>query len=587
MTKVSDLSDSKVKHFITQINMNISISHYLCFRLYELGVREIFGIVGDFSLSLFQFLENSKINVIPCCNELNAAYAADGYARMNGIGALAVTYGAGELSAINGIAGAFAENIPVVMIGGVPSNSDYESNRPLHHTLGNYNVPLKIIEHITIDSVIIHKSKSAAVDIDRCLMNAIYHRKPCYIGIPSDMVGVLIEKPTTKLSIPSRPKSSKRDLKSCIKKTLSALEVKNPLVVIDDQVIKFGLQSEVRNFLDKSGLPHVTHIMGKGAVDETNKMFRGVYSGSRSKCGVKFAVSSADLILVIGLKNTDFNSGGFTIDYPTSKTIFVGMNSVNIFGHVHKHVNILEFLTHLTSKVEDFAVAQTAYRMFEKKSEIKPNQEIHEDHITIEFLFDRVSEWMPEDCVVIAETGSAVFAASEMKLSKNSVFLSQLFYGSIGYTVGATLGASFQNKKRVISFIGDGSFQMTAQEVSTMIRYKKSALIFILNNNGYLVEKLIGIGEEFNDIQNWKYSQLPVVFGGEKGFIVKNNKDLKKVLRYADKNPDKLIFVEVNLQEYDAPQNMISAADAMAKTNHVMERFYKRRYWKDFTKEDT
>jgi TPP-dependent 2-oxoacid decarboxylase len=127
--------------------MSICIGEYLLARLSEMGVRHMFGVPGDFNLwFLEQTIREGSINFIGCCNELNAAYAADGYSRLAGISALATTYGVGELASLSAVAGAYAERVPIVCITGAPPLPAMQQRALLHHTLadGNYENMLKL-----------------------------------------------------------------------------------------------------------------------------------------------------------------------------------------------------------------------------------------------------------------------------------------------------------------------------------------------------------------------------------------------------------------------------------------------------------
>jgi TPP-dependent 2-oxoacid decarboxylase len=124
----------------------ITVADYLITRLKEIGVGHLFGVPGDFVLGFFNQVLKSDLKYVGTCNELNAAYAADGYVRIRGVGAFSSTYGVGELSAINGVAGAFAERVPMVVITGSPSTISFRTRPLLHHTLGDYQIPLRIYE---------------------------------------------------------------------------------------------------------------------------------------------------------------------------------------------------------------------------------------------------------------------------------------------------------------------------------------------------------------------------------------------------------------------------------------------------------
>jgi len=192
--------------------------------------------------------------------------------------------------------------------------------------------------------------------------------------------------------------------------------------------------------------------------------------------------------------------------------------------------------------------------------------------LTLHRAFDRISSFIPENAIVIAETGQSLFSAAETLMPKGTTFVSQVFFGSIGFTVGATLGCCIAAQSRpVILFVGDGSFQVTAQDLSTMIRYKTTPTIFLLNNDGYLIERVI-IDNYYNDIQPWKYHLLTEVFRGGKGFDVKTESELDDALKEAEKRLHKeLTFIEFHTEKFDASSVLKAAGKSMAKSNYIQQ----------------
>ena len=147
-------------------------------------------------------------------------------------------------------------------------------------------------------------------------------------------------------------------------------------------------------------------------------------------------------------------------------------------------------------------------------------------------------------------------------------FIGQTFYGSIGYTVGATLGASMAARdRRAVLFVGDGAFQVTCQDLSTMIRNHLKPIIFLLNNDGYTIERVI-VDRPYNDIQPWRYHKLLEVFGGGLGFDVHTEGELENALDKAA-TADGLVFIEIHTGRLDCPEALRSAGRSMAKTNQL------------------
>ena len=127
-------------------NFVSTVGKYLARRLEQAGLKHIFGVPGDYVLGFFDCLEESKLKVVGTCNELNAGYAADAYARASGLGAVCVTYGVGGFSLFNAVVGSYAERLPVIVISGSPKISERRHHHLLHHTIGDINLQFNIYE---------------------------------------------------------------------------------------------------------------------------------------------------------------------------------------------------------------------------------------------------------------------------------------------------------------------------------------------------------------------------------------------------------------------------------------------------------
>ena len=221
------------------ISSQTTVAQYLLSRLQEIGVDHLFGVPGDFVLGFFNQVLKSDLKYVGTCNELNAAYAADGYARIRGIGAFSSTYGVGELSAINGVAGAFAERVPVVVITGSPATIHFRTRPLLHHTLGDYQIPLRMYEKITVASTQLASGETAPAEIDRVLSACLSQQQPVYISLPSDVVMMKCKRPNAFL-FPAPAGSDQEALGEAIKEALGMLEkAQKPIVIGDVELIRF------------------------------------------------------------------------------------------------------------------------------------------------------------------------------------------------------------------------------------------------------------------------------------------------------------------------------------------------------------
>ena len=549
----------------------ITVAQYLLTRLKEIGVDHLFGVPGDFVLGFFNQVLKSDVKYVGTCNELNAAYAADGYARIRGIGAFSSTYGVGELSAINGVAGAFAERVPVVVITGSPATINFRTRPLLHHTLGDYQIPLRMYEKITVASTQLVSAETAPIEIDRVLSACLSHQQPVYISLPSDVVMMKCNRPNAFL-FPAPASSDQDALGEAIREALGMLDkAEKPVVIGDVELIRFKLQKEFSGLLDKTGFPYVTMMLGKTVLSEQHPQFIGLFEGDRSRDYVRNRVESADCILQIGALMTDFNTGGFTTNLDDSKTISANIRSVKIRHHYYENVYLKDFIIGLTEKLSrrdpaTLEIQCAADGCVHRHTELYRSDA--QKPLTIKRFFDRMSHFIGNNSIVIAETGLALFSAAEMLMPEGATFIGQTFYGSIGYTVGATLGACMAAQDRhAVLFVGDGSFQVTCQDLSTMIRNRLRPIIFLINNDGYTIERVI-TDRPYNDIQPWHYHKLVDVFGGGLGLDVQTEGELEEALSKTA-TADGLVFIEIHTGRMDCPESLRKAGRSMAKTNQL------------------
>lgn len=568
---------------VSGLKKPIAVVEYLYRRLFEAGIRSVHGVPGDYNLVALDYLPKAQLNWVGSVNELNAAYAADGYARLNKMSALITTFGVGELSAINGLAGAYSEMIPVVHIVGCPSTLSQRDGMLLHHTLGNgdFNVFSNMSAQVSCEVAKLNKPAEIADQIDHALRECYLKSRPVYIMLPTDMVEAKIEgarlDEALDLAEPINDSSKEDYVVTEVVKHLS--EAKNPVILVDACAIRHRVVDEVHDLLEKTSLPVFVTPMGKGAVNETHPNYGGVYAGVGSMPPqARDVVESSDLILAVGALKSDFNTAGFS--YRTSQLNTIDLHSdycaigysvfpgVRMKGVLRKVVDVIN--------PEELSIPESPAVV----NEVKKHDE--SSPITQAWLWPRVGQFLKERDIVITETGTANFGIWETKFPAGVTAMSQVLWGSIGWSVGACQGAALaakdaQDGRRVVLFVGDGSFQLTAQEVSTMIRRDLKPIIFVLCNNGYTIERFIhGFEDEYNDVNNWKYKGLIDVFNGpEKGartYTVKTKGEAEKLFTDDYFNAAEVLqFVELHMPWDDAPPALVLTAEASAKVNSKTE----------------
>ena len=353
-------------------------------------------------------------------------------------------------------------------------------------------------------------------------------------------------------------------------------EASNPVILVDACAIRHNCKPEVAKLIEETQFPVFTTPMGKSSVDESNPRFGGVYVGSLSKPEVKESVESADLILSIGALLSDFNTGSFSYGYKTRNIVEFHSDYTKIRQATFPGVQMKEALQKLLTTVKK-SINPNYTPVPVPETKLINTPAAPSTPLTQEYLWTKVSSWFREGDIIITETGTSAFGIVQSRFPKNSIGISQVLWGSIGYTVGATCGAAMaaqelDPKRRVILFVGDGSLQLTVQEISTMCKWEcNNTYLFVLNNDGYTIERLIhGEKAQYNDIQPWNNLQLLPLFNA-KDYETKRISTVGELNDlFADKAfavPDKIRMVEVMLPTMDAPANLVAQAKLSEKTN--------------------
>ena len=530
-------------------------------------------------------------------------YAADGYARVRGIGAIITTFGVGELSAINGLAGAYSEYVPVVHIVGTPSTISQRDGMLLHHTLGNgnFNAFADMSANVSVEVAKLNDPSSAATLIDHAIRECWLQSRPVYITLPTDIVQKKIEgerlKSPLDLTYPENDQEKEDYVVDVVLRYLHA--AKNPVILVDACAQRHRVLEETHALIEKSGLPTFVAPMGKGAVNETLPNYGGVYAGDGSNAGVREQVEKSDLVLSIGAIKSDFNTAGFTYRVSQLSTIDFHSNYVRVRYSEYPGVRMRGVLKKVVERMGKLNVqsstSQISNTIPDKEALTSSTSTSQPQPITHDWLWPRIGQWLQPSDIVVTETGTANFGIWETKFPAHVTAISQVLWGSIGYSVGATQGAALAAKetaaeaaasgkatsRRTILFVGDGSFQLGAQELSTMIRQKLSITIFLICNNGYTIERYIhGMEATYNDVNNWKYKDLIDVFNGQevgaKTYQIRTKQEAEDLLKDeafsgggggGDGKDGGLKFVELYMPMEDAPKALRLTAEASAENN--------------------
>ncbi len=535
--------------------MRMQIGAYLARRLVEAGISHLFGVPGDFNLSFLEQVEaDASLTFVGNCNELNAAYAADGYARTSGLCGLVTTFGVGDLGAISGIAGAYAERVPFVHITGIPPLHAVEGRALLHHTLGDGgygNIGRCMAEYTVAQARL--TPENAVEEIDRVLQTCWRERRPVHLQLPSDITHLNIEVPEEpfRFALPQGDAEQVALAAGHIATRLAA--ARSPVMILDSDADRFGVAGQIAVLAERCAIPCVAAAPAKAVLDETAPYYLGGYVGGASRPDIRELVSQSDCVIGVGLRFTELNTGFFTHEIRPEAFINLQAHDVSLAGRSIPAAPVGAVLEALLAQVTPSSRTLPA-RPADSAASL-PGEAA--DRLTHATLWPRVARFLKEGDVVVGEAGTSNTALLGTPFPRNSHYISQPIWGAIGYTLPALFGSQLGSPdRRHLLFIGDGSFQLTAQELSTILRHDQKPIIFLLNNRGYTIERLIlGEHSRYNDIANWRYADLPRAFDREDralSLVVETVSDLEQALKQAEQ-ADRAVFIEVLLPEMDAP----------------------------------
>ncbi|KAI8014612.1 Pyruvate decarboxylase 4 [Camellia lanceoleosa] len=555
-----------------------TMGRHLARRLVQIGVTDVFSVPGDFNLTLLDHLiAEPGLNLIGCCNELNAGYAADGYARSRGVGACVVTFTVGGLSVLNAIAGAYSENLPVICIVGGPNSNDYGTNRILHHTIGlpDFSQELRCFQTVTCYQAVVNYLEDAHELIDTAISTALKESKPVYISISCNLPA--IPHPTfSREPVPfflSPRLSNQMGLEAAVEATAELLNKAVKPVMVGGPKLRVAKACEAFvELADACGYALAVMPSAKGLVPEHHPRFIGTYWGAVSTAFCAEIVESADAYLFAGPIFNDYSSVGYSLLLKKEKAIIMHPDRVVIAnGPTFGCVLMKDFLRALAKRLK---CNKTAYENYHRihVPEGHPLKCEPKEALRVNVLFQHIQKMVSSETAVIAETGDSWFNCQKLKLPEGCGYEFQMQYGSIGWSVGATLGyAQAAQNKRVIACIGDGSFQVTAQDVSTMLRCGQKSIIFLINNGGYTIEVEIHDGP-YNVIKNWNYTGLVDAIHNGEGKCwttkVRCEEELTEAIETATgAKKDCLCFIEVIVHKDDTSKELLEWGSRVSAAN--------------------
>ena len=533
--------------------MSPTIGSVLLDRLHKLGVRHIFGIPGDYVLGLYKLIDQSPIRHVGTTREDCAGFAADAYARLNGIGAVCVTYCVGGLNVVNAIACAFAERSPVVLLSGSPGLSERVRNPLLHHMVRDFTTQKEVFEKVTVAAIVLDDPLTAEREIDRALGALMRYKRPIYLEIPRDLVQAQIESPA-RGTAPKEDRSDQAALAEAVAEVREILAaVERPVLLVGAEVHRFHLQHDLARIIERTNIPVASTLLGKSVIKEDHPLFVGVYGGLIGHDEVQKFVNEADCLIMLGSILTDLEDlHADSSVIREGRAIHATADAITIKHHRYERVRFEDFVRGLVAA----PLPSFQFPTLPDRSRLMIGTPNANMPATLAGLFSHVEQVLNEKMLIIADIGEALFAAADLRVPRQSEFISPAYYTSMGFSVPAALGAGFADPTlRPIVLVGDGAFQMTGSELSTCVRYGQAPIIVVLNNRGYSTEREILDGP-FNDVHEWHYEKVCDLIGGGLGHRVKTHGELVQAFKAALTDKSRVHVLNVLLDPADRSSAM-------------------------------
>jgi indolepyruvate decarboxylase len=503
----------------------MTVSDYLLARLQELGLTHIFAVPGDYAGPFLTTLDATPgIERVPTVTELGAGYAADGYARLRGIGAACVQYGVGTFSLLNCTAGSYVERVPVVVISASPKASDrrlgQEKGILFHHSTGHLHADQQVFAHVTVAAEVIADAGAAPAQIDGALTALLTHRRPVYLEVLQDVWAQPCAAPQGLLAA-AAPASNPAALAAALDVAWERLHsARLPVLWAGVEIQRYGLADQLQELVQASGLLFTTTSLGKTVLDESQPQFVGTYAGPASAALTLEVMDNADCILALGTIITDDYLG--IMGSAFANMLEVTAEHVRLGQQYYRGVTLPDFLAGLLARYQQLPSPMHALPTVPPTPAPVPS-----NALTYNSFYDTLSTYLTaqsltaDTVLVLGESTSLYVFGNLMGLPRNG-FVAQAAWGSLGHETGCALGVELATGKRPLVIAGDGGFRMVCQELSSLVQQASSAVVFVLSNRGYAIEQafvdLKGFepGHEFaafDQLPTWDYLALAQAFG--------------------------------------------------------------------------
>lgn len=553
--------------------MTTTVSDYLAKRLLEAKCDTVFSVAGSYAT---EFDDNlgvkaagpfmSQLKRVGNINEYEASYAAEGFAKARGgIGAICVSYGAGMLGTVNGITSAFVEGVPVVVLNGSPTETDftnYEENDVMayHLVRGKRLANRDILAPVTCAQVVLGTPDQIPSQIDYAIQSALSMSKPVYLEVGRDKWLQKVPVPIGKLHAGNPVVDDVNALKAAVDTIYSGLQAaKRPLLYAGTELVRFKLAEQFQRLVDITGFKFITDLSAKSILSEFHAQFAGTYSGKMSDAATQRAVHEKDYVLQLGVWNAVLSTSGVSVDeflkdshYAIARHNAVIGDNRRVFGSIALK-SLLEALIARIEKDPLPPKPKWSIPIPEPLEVVGKDLPSYDSFATILAQ----STKLLENSVVCVDATFGFLASLSTRVKQHHWF-NETLYAIIGWSSGGAVGVSLglNKSKKVIVLVGDGGLMNCPTGLATAARDKLDIIYCVFDNKVYAVDQLFADVLPFEDpsvpftgahiLPTWDWVKLAESWGAT-GHLVSTNAELSKLLtRLADAKGTHLIQIKVD-----------------------------------------
>ncbi len=516
----------------------MQLGDFLVAYLRRAGVQHVFGLPGDLVLGLFlRFGSARGLEIVTFSHEPAVGFAADGYARSTRrLGVACVTYGAGGHNIVNAVAGAYAEQIPLLVVSGGPGEAERKL-AGVHHQVKDVEAQCRIFSEVTCTARILEHPDLAAEQVHETVGAILSQHRPGYIEIHRDMVDVTIPVPKHIVdwdgSFP-RPASDPRKLAEAVAETAARLQkARRPILIGGVELFRERAERDLVRLAEKLGAPVVTTILAKGVFPMDHPLHMGIHVGPFSAPAIAKRVRAADLVLSLGNQLTDINLGAAKPQVQRKDSVWAVGQRVNVSFHTYTDVTLKDFVARLTKEKLPRFQEKVRYHDNLKR---RPLAQGGKSRLSINDLLVEVNEFLASGkgrgYHVFAESGDMLFGGLEVRVPRGGLYFAQGYYASMGFAVPAAMAVQIGTGRRALVLCGDGGFQMTGPEISHAPMRGLSPIVLLVNNSGWGIFRPVTPRKDLLEIPPWPYAELAQAWGGV-GIRAETRKELREALRAA------------------------------------------------------